>query len=59
MLVAKQHIYAKKCHGNVPVFIDITTKIHGMYLDEKFIACKNKKYKKFNKIWRMYEQKIV
>ena len=55
ILIAKQHIYAKKCQQQKLQFIEITTKIHEMYLDEKYIAYKNNKMKTFEKKWKVYE----
>ena len=56
ILITKQYIYAQKCQKQTLNFMQITSKIHMMYIDEKFIATKNKKIHKNNKKWLIYQK---
>ena len=58
LLIAKQYIYTCTCLRKKPVFIEITTKIHTMYLDEEYIAGKNKRKYKHDKMWKLYKEKM-
>ena len=57
ILMAKQYIYVKKCQKGQLSFMEITTKIHQLYIDEKEIVKQLNIQLKHNRKWATYSSK--
>ena len=51
--IMKQHIYASKCFGNAPNFIEYMSKVSDYYIMEKYQAKDNLKMERFRKKWKV------
>ena len=59
ILLAKHHIYVCKCKEEKLKLIDLTAKVHNLFILESNIAHRTNKVKTFKKKWKTYTQNAM